>query len=92
MTWADVGIAAGAITAVIGCGYAIAKALRSFWDGFKLAVREATQDIRDDLVAHGKKADTRHAENVGRLENLDVRVQTVERDLKKHMNDVNGGK
>lgn len=87
MKWVDIGIASGVITAVIGAGYAIAKLMHSFWDGFKLAVREATQDIRDELDAQGKKSDVRHAENVGHFEKLDARVCVVEKDLKEHMKD-----
>lgn len=87
MTGQSIVIAAGAVTAVIAACYAIAKVGGSFWDGFKLAVREATADIREELEAHGQKADRRHAENVGRLEGLDHRVAVVEHDLKTHMKD-----
>lgn len=90
MTPAEVGVIAATVTAVIAAFYAVAKVVRSFWSGFRAAVKEATSDIHDDLTRLRGEANGRHAENVDRFQTLDARVATVERDLKQHMKDTGG--
>lgn len=87
MTAADVLIAAGIVTAVISAGYAVARLVRSFWAGFKHAVREATEDLRDDVSATRRIVDYHLGPN-GETKPMHERIGTLESDLKTHMSDV----
>ena len=86
MTAADALIAAGIVTATITAGYAIARLARSFWVGFKLAVREATEDLHEDVVAT-KKIVTYHLGPNGTTKPMHDRLGTLEKDLRQHMTD-----
>ncbi len=88
MTGADVLITAGIVTAVISAGYAVARLVRSFWAGFKRAVREATEDLREDVSATRKIVDYHLGPN-GETKPMHERLCTLETDLRQHMTDAN---
>ena len=77
---------AGIVTATISAGYAIARVVRSFWVGFKHAVREATEDLRDDVSATRKIVDYHLGPN-GETKPMHERLGTLETDLRQHMTD-----
>lgn len=84
MNGADVLIAAGIVTAVVSAGYAIAKVVRSFWAAFRHAVREATEDLHED-VRQTKHVVNYHLGPNGATKPMWERLRIVEANLKLHM-------